>query len=122
MQIIKIINSTRPECIPIRAENCQSFLSRFRGLMFRDTIKTDEGLLLTEVSESRINTSIHMLFMKFDIAAIWINNNFQVVDAKLAKKWKLAYLPSQPARYTLEIHPSRLHDFQIGDQLIFEDL
>ena len=62
-----------------------------------------------------------MLFMKFDIAAIWIDNNLQVVVTVLAKKWKPIYIPQKPARYILETHPSHLADFQIGDKLRFDD-
>jgi uncharacterized membrane protein (UPF0127 family) len=87
--------------------------------MWKSTIP-DNGLLLVEDGDSKLNTAIHMLFMKFDIAAIWINNDLQVVDKILARRWKPIYLPNSPARYILETHPSRLKDFSTGDQLRFE--
>lgn len=89
--------------------------------MFQKSISPDSGVLLVEGNESKINASIHMLLMKFDIAAIWINDDFQVVDSVLAKRWKLLYLPKSPARYILELHSTRLGDFRDGDQLRFED-
>ncbi len=79
------------------------------------------GVLLVESGESKINASIHMLFMNFDIAAIWLNDYLQVVDTVLAQRWKALYLPQSPARYILETHPSRLSDFNRGDQLRFDD-
>jgi uncharacterized membrane protein (UPF0127 family) len=89
--------------------------------MFRTSLKPNEGLLLVEQRESRANSSIHMLFMRFNIATVWINRSFQVIDVQLAKKWRLAYVPIQPACFILEAHPSRLSDFTIGDQLHFEN-
>jgi uncharacterized membrane protein (UPF0127 family) len=55
--------------------------------------------------------------MNFDICAVWINQKNSVVDVKLAKKWRLAYLPIKPAQYVLELNASRISDFVIGDQL-----
>lgn len=88
--------------------------------MFAPTIHANEGLLFSDNGESRIDSSIHMLFMNFDIAVIWLNRDYQVVDAKLARRWRLAYIPAGPAQFTLETHPEQLKNFQIGDVLSFE--
>jgi len=85
--------------------------------MFVSTLPRDEGLLFIETSDSKINSSIHMFFMNFDISVIWLNRNLEVVDVILAKKWHPAYFPARPASYTLEIHPSRLEEFHIGDKI-----
>jgi len=76
-----------------------------------------EGCLLVQSRESRIDAGIHMLFMRFDIAVIWLNSHFQVVDVQQAKRWQPMLLPKSPAMYVLEAHVDRLNDFQIGDQL-----
>ncbi len=88
--------------------------------MFAASINTNEGLLFQENAESRLDSSIHMLFMNFDIAVIWLDRDLRVIDAKLAKRWRLAYIPSAPAQFTLETHPDQLKNFQIGDVLSFE--
>ena len=62
-----------------------------------------------------------MLFMFFDIAAIWINSENTVVDARLAKKWFPFYFPQKPAMYILECNPSWLDKFQIGDVITIKD-
>ena len=77
------------------------------------------GLLLVEPRESIINAAIHMLFMRFDIAVIWIDLNLRVVDVRLARRWHLSYSPARPARYTLETRPEYLSFFQPDDQLTF---
>ncbi|MCE1255774.1 MAG: DUF192 domain-containing protein, partial [Anaerolineae bacterium] len=63
------------------------------------------------------NSSIHMFFMFFDITAVWINAKNQIVDVKLAKKWRPFYASNQPAQYVLECHPSLVTNFKIGDQV-----
>jgi len=119
MRLIDLKNLSRPLSTPLKVVFCQSFLCRFRGLMMQPSIQPDRGLLLVEEKESTINTAIHMFFMRFDIAAIWINAEQQVVDAKIACRWHPFYIPRYPARFILETHPERLADFQPGDQLSF---
>ncbi len=105
---------------PIRVGYCDSFLCRLRGLMFRPRLPRDEGLLLVEKRDSRLDTSIHMFFVNFDLAVIWINSGMTVVDKVIAKSWHPAYFPKAEARYTLEIHPDRWGDYEIGDKVEFK--
>lgn len=118
MHPILIQNLTLPLEQPIQADYCHTFTGRLRGLMFHPGLGSHQGLLLVQLNQSRLNASIHMLFMRFDIAAIWIDDDWKVVDRRLAKKWQLFCLPAHPARYVLEAHPHRLEDFNIGDQLV----
>lgn len=120
MRHVRIENQTRPLSSPVIAGLCDTFWLKFKGLMFAPTIHANEGLLFSDNGESRIDSSIHMLFMNFDIAVIWLNRDYQVVDAKLARRWRLAYIPAGPAQFTLETHPEQLKNFQIGDVLSFE--
>ncbi|MFZ2432037.1 MAG: DUF192 domain-containing protein [Lutibacter sp.] len=113
------ISNLNKESQPILAKNCTQFLQRLKGLMFVRSLADHSGILLDEQTDSSVNTSIHMLFMNFDITAVWINSSKQVVDVKLAKKWALAYFPKSPARYILETSSARINDFAIGDQLSF---
>ena len=121
MRTILIQNRSNPTSNPISATYCDTFLCRFRGLMFRPQIKNGTGLLLDEKNEGQTTSAIHMLFMRFDICVIWINSNFEVIDTKLAKQWASIYIPSAPARYILETHTDHFSDFRTGDQLEFKD-
>lgn len=56
-----------------------------------------------------------MLFMRFDIAVIWINRAHRVVDVRHAHPWALIYVPQRPASYILETHPSHLSYFRVND-------
>ncbi|MCS6910122.1 MAG: DUF192 domain-containing protein [Anaerolineales bacterium] len=100
---------------------CSSFLCRLRGLMFRRQLAPGEALILVEAAESRAAASIHMLFVPFPIAAIWINSAGRVVDMVEAKPWRPFYAPRAPARYTLESEPEILSRVSIGDEVVFED-
>jgi len=101
---------------------CDSFLCRLRGLTFRKRLDPDEGLLLVQGKrDSRIDASIHMLFVPFDLNVVWINSKMTVVDKVIAKSWWPAYFPAKSACYILEIHPDRWEDYQIGDQVEFQD-
>ena len=107
---------------PLQIQYCDSFLCRLRGLTFRAELAPTSGLLLVQKRDSRLDSSIHMLAVNFDLAVIWINASMQVVDKVLAKSWHLAYAPKEAAQYILEIHPDRLDEFEIGNKVQFEDV
>ncbi|MCG2787122.1 MAG: DUF192 domain-containing protein [Anaerolineae bacterium] len=106
---------------PIRARWCVSFFSRLRGFMFRRELARDEGLVLVEGRESRMDTSIHMFFVWTDLAVIWLNAEREIVDTVLARAWRPFYAPAKPAQYTIEVHPERLNEFTVGDKVEFLD-
>lgn len=119
MRFIHIVNQSRLQKITLQASVCETFFSRFRGLMFRKSLQLSEAILLDEHKDSRVTTSIHMFFMRFDIAAVWINNEMTVVDCQIAKKWQPYYASQKPARFILEAHPDQLINFHIGDKIEF---
>jgi len=88
--------------------------------MFYPPLARDGGILLVGKRDSRTDAAIHMFFMRMDLAVVWVNTAYQVVDVQLAHRWRPAYTPGGPARYTLEISPGWLDAFQVGDRLRFE--
>lgn len=90
--------------------------------MFCRQIQEEEGLLLEQSRENRLEAAIHMLFMWMDLAVIWANQRYEVVDVQYARRWRLAYIPQRPACYVLEVAATHFSDFQVGDQLSFEAL
>ena len=121
LRSITVENLSRPSHSPARVVYCESFVCRLRGLMFRSGLGMDEGLLLVEGRDSRIDSSIHMFFVPFDLAVFWIDSSLTVVDKIIARSWKPAYLPRRPARYILEIHPTRLDEYEVGDTIKFQN-
>lgn len=89
--------------------------------MFASTLPEDNGILLADKAESRINTAIHMFFMRLDITVLWLDKNQIVVDKALAKRWHPIYISKRPAQYVIELHHNRYDDFAIGDKIIWEE-
>jgi uncharacterized membrane protein (UPF0127 family) len=114
---IHINNLTRPLNQPALVGYGDSFPAKLRGLMFRARLDPNDGLLLVEKRNSRLDTSIHMFFVPFDLAVFWINSDLVVVDKVIAKSWRPAYMSKTDAQYTLEIHPDRFRDYEIGDKV-----
>lgn len=105
----------------LQIKYCDSFLTQFRGLMFRSRLSRDEGLVLVGTRDSRLESSIHMFFVSFDLTVLWVDSNMKVVDKVLAKSWRPMYFSKQPAKYVVEIHPERWGDFEIDDEVVFKD-
>jgi len=61
-----------------------------------------------------------MLGVWMDLAIIWINSDYIVVDKQIAQRWRPAYIPRLPACYILELSLEWLNEFQIGDRIEFE--
>jgi uncharacterized membrane protein (UPF0127 family) len=118
---ISIENKSRRMDGLLQIKFCDTFLSQLRGLTFRSRLAREEGLLLVGTRDSRLDSSIHMLFVSFNLTIVWINSEMKVVDKILARPWRPAYFSRQPARYVLEVHPERWGDFEIGDMVQFKN-
>jgi uncharacterized membrane protein (UPF0127 family) len=105
-----------------RVRLCDTFWTRFKGLQFVSHLPANEGLLFVTGSESRSNTSIHMFFMAFPIAVVWLDKSGKVVDSCLAKPWHPAYAPRLPAQYFIEANVELLDRVQVGDVLRFDEV
>lgn len=117
----KIIHQESGRTLIERARWCNSFATKLRGFTFRRTWKAGDGLVLVEGSDSRVSTSIHMLFVFFDLGVLWVNEAGQIVDKTVAKSWGLSYVPQAPARYVIEAHPNIVEQVSIGDTISFSE-
>jgi uncharacterized membrane protein (UPF0127 family) len=117
MHSVRLQNLTHPIPLPITATYCDTFWSRFRGLMLRQSLAAQEGLILVNSSDNRLDAAIHMLFMNFDITAVWVNSQNTVVDVKIARRWRPVIIPQAAGRFVLELHPDQHPNFQVGDRI-----
>ena len=117
LKIVKISKSSSPFTV-VNVKYCDTFLSKFIGLMFSRELKPDHGLVLVENNETRINTAIHMMFMNYDLTVLWLDKQMVIVDKVLAKKWVPFYSSKKPAQYVVELHQSKFSEYSIGDKLI----
>jgi uncharacterized membrane protein (UPF0127 family) len=102
-----------------QAKWCDSFGSKLRGFTFRRQLGLQDGLVLVEAKDNRVNTAIHMLFVFFDLGVIWVNDVGEVVGTVVAKPWRLSYVPPAPARYVIEGQPDLLNRVKVGDHIQF---
>ena len=91
------------------------FLSRLMGLMFR---RKAEYPLLFEIPQ-KINkkerSSIHSLFMRFELKLVFIDNEDAVFEIANLKPWKY-YVPKKGAKYIIEFDKKEFDDdLKIGD-------
>ncbi|OGO70256.1 MAG: hypothetical protein A2Z49_09160 [Chloroflexi bacterium RBG_19FT_COMBO_56_12] len=121
MKTVIISNLTQSQVRPIQAGYCASFLCQLRGLMFRESIPAGEGLLLVQKKDDKLSATIHMMFMRFDICAVWMNKACEVVDVRYARRWGLAFAPRTAACYVLELNAARINDFCIGDKVHIDE-
>ena len=119
--VATIRNLRTGETIARSVVRCDTFWKRGRGLMFRSqgTVDRDRVYLFVERRESVAQTAIHMLFVFFPIAVLWLDRERQVVDKVLARPFRPYYAPSRPAQYYVEGHPGLLDRVNVGDQLEF---
>ena len=118
---ISIEKKTKPLDGGFQLKYCDTFSTQLRGLMFRTRLGKNEGLILAGTRDSRLDSSIHMFFVFFDLTVLWINSDMKVVDKVLARSWRPMYFSREPAKYVVEIHSARWGDFEIGDEVQFKN-
>ncbi len=121
MRSVIIHNLTRSLPSPLRVRHCASFVCRLRGLTFRRQLAPNDGLLLVQKRENRMDAAIHMLFVLIDLTVAWVNADHEIIDVRLARRCRPFYMPQKPAMYVLEASAERLPEFKVGDRLRFEE-
>jgi uncharacterized protein len=114
-----IRNLTTDKTLATRVVRCDTFWRRGRGLMFRGSLAEDEAYLFVERRESVAQAAIHMFFVFFPIAVVWLDRERRVVDTALARPFRPYYAPQHRAQYYVEGHPSLLERVSPGDELEF---
>ena len=121
---ISILNQ-RAQVLVNQVALCNTPFSRLLGLMFRKRIDQDEALLfdfkgegrMASGRDTRFGSAVHMFFVFFPIACIWLNEDFEVVDRVIAKPFRPFYAPKRRARYLLECHPKVFSKVEVGERL-----
>jgi uncharacterized membrane protein (UPF0127 family) len=116
---VDVVQRATGEVLLTRARWCSSRFCRLIGLQYRRQLTPGEALILVHPTDSVVTSSIHMFFVFFPIAAVWINGQGRVTSAQLAKPWRPYYASPEPARYVLETEPSFLERIRVGDEVDF---
>lgn len=112
-----IRNLANSRVLATKVRRCDTFLTRARGLMFHRPLAEGEALVFVEKGESISRAAIHMFFVFFPIAVIWLDAEKRVVDKVLARPFRPYYAPRKPAQYYVEGHPTLLGKVEVGDVL-----
>ena len=88
-----------------------TFLKRFKGLMIKKDFK--DLMIFKNLTDS----SIHTMFMRFEIDVYFIDENKIIYDKTTLKPWKF-YRPPKNAKYIMETKKGLLK-LKIGDRLDF---
>lgn len=91
-------------------ELAESLWSQTKGLMFRESLPKNHALLM-DFGKPR-KPGIWMLFMRFPIDILFLDEKLNLVDRKKnarplgldPRTWKV-YHPKRKARYVLEVNP-----------------
>lgn len=114
--MVQVVNQTRGAMLANQCEVARSFLRRGLGLLGRPSLPAGSGLLIEPCS------SIHMLFMRFPIDAIFVDRQGQVAALYPSlPPWRL-YAGHRRARYVLELPAGVIAATQttIGDRIVVQ--
>ncbi|MBT2727436.1 DUF192 domain-containing protein [Bacillus sp. ISL-75] len=99
--------------IPYSINLADSFIKRLKGLMFRKDQLVDEGLWIIPCN------SIHMCFMHFEIDAVFLNKEGQIVKlVEELKPWRFVK-PVQNAYSVVELPAGTVNQFGLKQGEIF---
>ncbi len=112
-----LYNKTGKKKLVGRVRFADSTLSKARGLMFEKRERFDYALVFSFGRETRLGASIHMLFVFFPIAAVYLDSKKRVVDIAVLKPFALNYVPKKPAAYLIELPVEKATNIKIGDFL-----
>ena len=88
--------------------------TRFRGLMLRRSLPAGSGLLIRPCS------SIHMMFMRFPIDAVFIDATGQVTRvARNVRPWVGFASGGRGAKAVIELPAGAAGNVDVGDQIEF---
>ncbi len=105
----------------ITVEFAESEAQQQKGLMYRDTLPKDEGMLFLFDSERTLGFWMRNTYIDLDIA--YIDKNFKIVDIQQMKATTSlqvefpSYPSKKPAQYALEMNENwfQKHKFKVGD-------
>lgn len=90
-----------------------------RGLMFRESIKRNAGMLFPY--DTPVHLNIWMKNTLIPLGVLWLDNEARIIYRKILPPCRVANCPSfgpeQPSSYALELHPAELDRFKVGEQL-----
>jgi len=110
------------ENIKVNVEIADTFEKRLQGLMFRESLDDNSGMLFIFGQADYLSFWMKNTLMPLDI--IFISENFEIVDIKYAVPCKedpcISYQTVSPAKYVLEVNGNFTIDnnIRIGNRIM----
>lgn len=92
-------------------------LERTKGLMFEEKEKFDYALIFDFPVESRIGTSLHMLFVFFPIDVLFLDKNQKIVDKVTLQPFVPNYTPKKASKYVIEMPQGKNKKIKLGEKV-----
>ncbi|NIR51608.1 DUF192 domain-containing protein [candidate division KSB1 bacterium] len=107
--------------VPLKVEIAQDAETRTHGLMYREDMARDEGMLFVFSEQRILSFWMRNTFIPLDIA--FINNKGIIVDIQRMEPLDESkqYISTAPALYALEVNAGWFEDYgiQVGDVVAF---
>ena len=65
----------------------------------------------------QLDRSLHMMFVPYPIAVLFLDEKKRVVDKAVLNPWQLNYTPRQPCQYVIELPVLTGKKVKLGDVL-----
>lgn len=105
-----------------KARAAESAFERMKGLMFESEKNFDYALVFKMPSESRMGSSIHMMFVFFPIDVLFLDSKGKIVDAVQGlRPWALNCTPKKPAKFIVEMPEGSVKSKRLktGERILF---
>ena len=100
-----------------KIKHAKTTWQRTKGLMFEDNKKFDYALIFDFPIESKIGTSLHMIFVFFPIDVLFLNKEKKVVDKVTLPPFQPNYTPRKAAKYVIEMPQGKAKTVKIGNKI-----
>ncbi|MDD5615805.1 MAG: DUF192 domain-containing protein [Candidatus Methanoperedens sp.] len=102
-------------------ETCRTKISQMFGLMFRSSIPSDYATIFVMKKPSSVG--IHMLFMRFPIDVIFLDEEKNIIGLSHLKPWT-GHSSMKNVKYVIETNPGAIGKYKlsIGGKMEFEDV
>ncbi len=108
------------ECVASDVEFAESYFQQIKGLMFRKQLPMESALIF--VMDKAKTTSIHMLFVKFPIDVLFLDENKKILKISTLRPWT-GFAWSRDTRYIIEMNAGMAskNNLKPGEKLFFRN-
>jgi len=100
-----------------KVRHAKSTWQRTKGLMFEDKKKFDYALVFEFPRESKLGSSLHMIFVFFPIDVLFLDKNKKVVDKVTLPPFQPNYTPKKAAKYVIEMPNGKAKKVKVGSKI-----